>query len=365
MTEYMDFFGDYGLSTTLFFLLGLGIGVLVFVIFYLVLILKTSDEKQIVKPEREVSKEEIVGIIKKYHAKIDSYSKESSMKFDKTKQVTANLVGTPKSITKEIADAFYPSSKNSLMQLSIDELLMTNREIIRDAEMIISNLDGSVISDINDIIKHANNVVSKFGYNLSGRLELNSLTIGDLLDIKAYMQKNIKFEKIDGIDKEGMLKTATTVLKNRGFIKETVGEISNICLNYGIDISAEVKKIGSSFRDELSEATEGGLLKTVGGAIKSVVTTKPSATIRKVKKTVVDSTKKVLFLSADEILSSQLANVYKDMVSIIGIEVYSIYSKQLFTGKSISKIELQTLLENNQELTTEVKLTLKKQLTVN
>ncbi len=365
MNSIWEIFGDYGLSTTLLFLLGIGIGVLVFGIFYLVLIIKTNDEKQIVIPERPVGQEEIISIIKKSHNKIDNYPKEISLDFNKTKKVTSNFVDSAKVLPKEIADAFYPGAKHSLMQLSIDEVLMANREIIKDAKVILENLDGSVIEDINTIIKHANNVVNKFGYKLSGRLKLSDLTIGDFLNIKTYMQQTIKFESIEGFDKNGVIKTATIAVKNRGFIKESIGEISAICLEYGIDITTEVKKIGGNFRDELSEATGGGgLLKAVGGVIKSAVTTKPSATIRKVKKTVMDSTKKVVFLSADEILSSQLASLYKDLTTMIGIEVYTIYSKQLFANGKIDRSLIQQLLGDNNKSNKEVKLTLKKQLTV-
>ncbi len=366
ISDFFDFFGDYGLSTTLLFLLGIGIGVIIFGILYLILILKTNDNKQIVIPERPAGQEEIVPIIKRAHDKIDSYPKEISLEFDKTKKVTSNFINASKGLPKEIANAFYPGAKNSLMQLSVDEVLMANRAIIKDAKTIIDNLDGSVIEDINTIIKHANNVVNKFGYSLSGRLKLSDLTIGDFLNIKSYMQKTIKFETIEGFDKNGIIKTATVAVKNRAFIKESISEISNICLEYGIDISAEVKKIGGAFKDELSEATGGGgVLKTVGVAIKSAVTTKPAATIRKVKKTVMDSTKKVIFLSSDEILSSQLASLYKDVTTMIGMEVYTIYSKQLFANGKIDKSLIQELLEHDKKSNTEVKLSLKKQLTIN
>ncbi len=365
ISDIFDFFGDYGLSTTLLFLLGVGIGVIVFGIFYLVLILKTNDSKQIVIPERPVGQEEIIPIIKRAHSKIDSYPKDVSLEFDKTKKVTTNFLSATKGLPKEIANAFYPSAKHSLMQLSVDEVLMANREIIKDAKLILDNLDGSVIEDINTIITHANNVVSKFGYSLSGKLRLSNLTIGDFLNIKSYMQQTIKFESIEGFDKNGIIKTATIAVKNRAFIKESVSEISSICLEYGIDISAEVKKIGGAFKDELNEATGGGgILKTMGGAIKSAVTTKPAATIRKIKKTVMDSTKKVVFLSADEILSSQLASLYKDITTMIGMEVYTIYSKQLFASGKIDRSLIQQLLEDNHKSNNDVKLSLKKQLTI-
>ncbi len=365
ISDIFDYFGDYGLGTTLLFLLGVGIGVIVFGIFYLVLILKTNDSKQIIIPERPVGQEEIVSIIKIAHSKIDSYPKDISLEFDKTKKVTTNFVNATKGLPKEIANAFYPGAKHSLMQLSVDEVLMANREIIKDAKLILDNLDGSVIEDINTIILHANNVVNKFGYNLSGKLRLSNLTIGDFLNIKSYMQQTIKFESIEGFDKNGIIKTATIAVKNRAFIKDSISEISSICLEYGIDISAEVKKIGGAFKDELNEATGGGgILKTVGGAIKTAVTTKPSATIRKVKKTVMDSTKKVVFLSADEILSSQLASLYKDLTTMIGMEVYTIYSKQLFANGKIDRSLIQQLLEDNHKSNKEVKLSLKKQLTI-
>lgn len=364
MIMSIEIFGDYGLNATMLFLLGIILGFFVFGIFYLVLIWKTNDENQVVKPDRQVSKEEIVSIIRKSHNKIDNYSREQSLAFDKTKQVSGNLINVTKELPVEIAKAFYPTSKNPLQQMTIDELLMTNREIIKDAKFIINNLDESVIKDINEIIKHANNITSGFGYKLSGTLNISNLTIGDFTNIKSYMAKTIKFEKIENADKEGILKTITKVVQNKGLIKDEIAEISDICLRYGVDIRAEVKKIGEGFREELSQATEGGKLKAIGSAIKSAVTTKPSQTIAKVKTTVIESTKKVIFLSADEILSSQLANLYKDLITMVGIEVYAIYSKQLFVGKSIDKIGIQELLHEDNELQTEVKLTLKKQLAV-
>ncbi len=360
----LEIFGDYGLDATILFLIGLGLGIVVFLIFYLVLILKTNDEKQIVKPEHEVTKDEIVSIIKKSHARIEGYSKEHSMEFNKTKEVTGSLMNASKDMIFEIANAFYPSSSQSLMQLTIDEVLMTNREIIKDAKFIINNLDESVVRDINQIIVHANNVTSKFGYNLTGSLTLKDITIGDLTNIKSYMQERINIKKIETTDKEGILKNVATVVKNRGFIKEEAGYISEICLNNGIDISAELKKIGGALRDELTEDSDGSVLKAVGSALKSAVTSKPKNSIANIKDTVLASTKKVILLSSDEILSRQLASVYKDIVTMIGIEVYAIYSKQLFMGKSINKIELQQLLDTDKELSTEVNLTLKKQLSI-
>lgn len=125
---------EINFATLIAFIIGIISGFIVFFLFYFIGCLVSIQKKRnkLNKQLKNISKDEITDLIKKYQNEFLKIKKE------KKEIVFADYSSSIINLIKDIASKFYPKSKNPICELSINELIMLDQYIIKKIDALLS-----------------------------------------------------------------------------------------------------------------------------------------------------------------------------------------------------------------------------------
>lgn len=144
MNTLISFKFEINISTLIAFIVGIFVGFILLALVYLLACLNSLRKKKrkINKQIEIISQEEIKNIIKSYQQSFnDEKKRRESIPVDYFKTSLMEMIN-------DIAGQFYPKSKRPLMELSIEEIIMLDRYIIKKVEELFSHRGLSLFKNV-------------------------------------------------------------------------------------------------------------------------------------------------------------------------------------------------------------------------